>query len=279
MPIPYTADAFPGFKFGADPELFVVDLDGEFVSAEGLIPGTKEEPYKVPGGAIQVDGMAAEFNIDPVTSFEEFNGNIMKVMKTLKRMLPDGYDLRCVPTATFSEKVWEETPDIAKILGCTPDFNAWTGSVNPPPNTDATPRLRTASGHVHIGWTEDGDISDKDYVRNCRDLVKQLDYYLGAWSLDVDPDPVRRKLYGKAGAMRFKPYGAEYRVLSNFWLKSAAGRRAVWNRMQKAIFSMRTGFLPEVAGAHFNELVIQSINESKMHPSLAANFHMPILTI
>ena len=276
-----TLDALPGFTFGCDPELFVVDGDGEFVTAEGLIPGTKEDPYKVNGGAVQVDGMAAEFNIDPVSTFEDFNHKISIVMTQLKAMLPRGHALVAAPSAVFSEKVWNETPDIAKILGCNPDFNAWTGKVNPPPNPElaSNPRLRTASGHLHIGWTDDADISDKQYVTNCRDLVKQLDWYLGAWSVAQDSDPTRRELYGKAGAMRFKPYGVEYRVLSNFWLGSVSSRRMVWNRMQQAIADMRDRFMPENCPHSFNDLVIKSINESKLDQSLMANFPFPVRKI
>ena len=31
-------------------------------------------------------------------------------------------------------------------------------------------------------------------------------------------DPLRRKLYGRAGRFRVKPYGLEYRTLDNYWL-------------------------------------------------------------
>jgi len=49
---------------GCDPELFV-KKDGVLVSAHGLVQGSKEHPFRVSKGAVQVDGMALEFNIDP----------------------------------------------------------------------------------------------------------------------------------------------------------------------------------------------------------------------
>ena len=45
-----------------------------------------------------------------------------------------------------------------------------------------------------------------------------LDMYLGLPSLIWDRDTKRRSLYGDFGAFRPKPYGLEYRVLSNAWL-------------------------------------------------------------
>lgn len=270
-------EAMPGFTFGCDPELFVTDENGKYVSAAGLIPGTKEEPYPVKGGAVQVDGMAAEFNIDPVSTFSEFDANIVSVVKQLKSMLPKGYQLVPKPSVVFEEDVWEAAPEEAKILGCVPDFNAWTGEVNPPPDAEQHPRLRTASGHLHIGW-QDGDAFDPEHVQNCRDLVKQLDWYLGGWSLSQDSDPTRRNLYGKAGACRFKPYGVEYRVLSNFWVSRAAMRLATWNRMQKAILDMRESFLPETFDFG-NDLLIEAINTSQKINKLQNTFKFPLYSI
>jgi hypothetical protein len=266
-------EAMPGITFGCDPELFVINPEGEFVTAAGLIPGTKESPYKVEHGAVQVDGMAAEFNIDPVTNFEDFDRNVTSVMKTLKKMLPKGYSLACVPSVTFSEKAWEEAPDDAKILGCTPDFNAWEGTVNPPPDGEITPRFRTAAGHVHVGWTEGMDARDPDHYKYCTDLVKQLDWYLGAWSTKKDKDTERRRLYGKAGSMRFKPYGVEYRVLSNFWVRTPGARLAMWNRLQDGIWAMRDNFVPgSLTGFSFKSALIESINQGKLRPELTRNF-------
>lgn len=271
-----------GLTFGCDPELFVFDTRKEkFVCADGLIPGTKEEPYPVKNGAVQVDGMAAEFNIDPVSTFEDFRRNVKSVMKQLEKMLPDGHILVTTPHVVFDEDVWKEAPYRAKKLGCSPDFNAWTGAVNPPPKDKAMPTLRTASGHLHIGWTQDASMSDSLYVKSCRDLVRQLDYYLGVWSVSVDKDPVRRRLYGKAGAMRFKPYGTEYRVLSNFWLKNDYRMLAVWNRMQRAIWDMRTNFLPSeeelIGGADMD--VVYCIDNSVVSNYLRQAYKFPVVTI
>lgn len=274
--MPAILETLPGFTFGCDPELFIMNSDGKYVSAEGLIPGTKENPYPVKKGAVQVDGMAAEFNIDPATNFKDFSMNITTVMGALTKMLPPGYMLVQKPAVYFDEDVWESTSEEAKMLGCTPDFNAWTGEVNPPPDGDQHPRLRTASGHIHIGW-QDGDAFDPEHIKNCRDLVKQLDWYLGAWSVAVDKDNTRRSLYGKAGACRFKPYGVEYRVLSNFWVKSPDARLAVWNRMQRALLDMRDKFLPEMFDFG-NEMLIEAIDTSTLSSGFKKTFAFPIMS-
>lgn len=267
----------PGFKFGCDPELFIKNDKGVYVSAEGLIPGTKTEPFKVPFGAVQVDGMAAEFNIDAATDFAEFNRNISKVMATLTAMLPAGYSLDAVPSVVFDEETFKSSPDKAKELGCTPDFNAWTGDINPPPHDPGNPYLRTASGHLHVGWTEGAQMDDIQHIMNCRDLVKQFDWYLGGWSVKVDTDPTRRSLYGKAGACRYKSYGVEYRVLSNFWVTTRERRLAVWNRMQMAIAAMASGFIPDKAGG-YNERLQESINTSVLDKDTASMFRFPLTT-
>lgn len=272
-------DAKEGFKFGCDPELFVRNAEGRIVTAEGLIRGTKSEPYEVEHGAVQVDGMAAEFNITPVTNFRDFNRNVESVMKTLLSMLPTGYSLEAIPSVVFDKESFDAAPDVAKMLGCMPDFNAWTGEMNPPPNDPDNPYLRTASGHLHIGWTEGADMSDAQHLMNCCDLVKQFDWYLGGWSLAMDSDPARRTLYGRAGACRFKDYGVEYRVLSNFWVTTRDRRLAVWNRMQMAINSMRSQFMPDRAPKAYTNMLIASINASKMVPDLSSNFRYPLRTI
>lgn len=267
--------AMEGLTFGADPELFIVNDKDDFVSAAGMIPGTKEEPFKVEYGAVQVDGMAAEFNIDPVTTYKDWKKHIEEVRKQLAAMLPKGYKLVPVSTAKFSENEWFKAPDEAKVLGCSPDFNAWEKSVNPAPS--AKDFVRHAGGHIHVGWTNGADTSDTAYVNSCVDLVRQLDWFLGAWSVLKDPDKQRRKSYGKAGSMRFKPYGAEYRALSNFWLNTDDNPYIlleVWNRLQSAVNHMGKIFMP-VEYDNYNKKLITSINES--NTSFVSQFSFPVM--
>jgi hypothetical protein len=249
------------FLFGCDPEFFLYDTNtGEPISAVGLVPGTKAEPYKVDKGAVQLDGMAAEFNIDPVNNFEEFNDNIKIVMAQLKKMLPTNIGFLIQPSVHFSQEIMDNATDSAKTLGCDPDYNAWTGERNEIPDTSHCPNLRTASGHIHIGWTDGMPPMDPEHFNLCRDLAKQMDWYLGAWSLRHDKSVERRKLYGKAGAFRPKPYGCEYRVLSNFWLTSKDRRQQVWDRAVMAIKDMNGWFLPEHGRDYRNDYLLQYIN-------------------
>ena len=271
-------DGREGFLFGCDPELFVKNPEGVYVSAEGLIAGTKDAPYETEFGAYQVDGMAAEFNIKPASSFRDFNRNIEQTMKTLAEALPAGYTLDAVPAVRFDPDVFAASPDKAKELGCMPDFNAWTGDINPPPKDPDDPYLRSASGHLHIGWTEGADLSDQQHLMNCNDLVKQFDWFLGGWSVKMDNDPTRRKLYGRAGACRYKDYGVEYRVLGNFWVTSRERRLAVWNRMQLAIDSMSKSFLPEKYPQKYNKYLQDSINSAVLHPYLTQSAKYPVLS-
>lgn len=202
------------FTFGCDPEFFV-SRKGQPVSAHGLIPGNKKDPFKVPFGAVQVDGMALEFNINPAKGEAGFMRNLKSVLDSILKMVPE-HEMYALPVADFGLEYIEAQPEEAKELGCEPDYNAYTGQANPRPQA-ATP-FRTASGHIHIGWTQDVDPLDPGHFEACRILAKALDVGLGVPSLLWDKDDRRRQLYGKAGSFRSKHYGMEYRVLSNQWI-------------------------------------------------------------
>jgi hypothetical protein len=224
---------------GCDPEFWVKKKGTEkLISAHGLVAGTKKNPLPLDKGAVQVDGMALEFNIQPVKTVKGFNGNINKVFDGLYKLLPD-YDFVFDPVAEFGAEYIASQPDEAKVLGCEPDYNAYTKAINPPPNANAP--FRTAAGHIHISWKKEGDANwpdeinptDATHFDACCLLTKTLDAYLGIPSLIWDRNSKRRELYGKAGAFRPKCYGGgwlgmEYRVVSNAWLRLQSTRDLVY---------------------------------------------------
>ena len=105
------------YQIGADPELFIINQQTkQFVSAHDIIPGNKAAPTPVMNGAVQPDGVAAEFNISPAKSLEEFQHNIKSVLLTLQEIVnahnPD-FQLYCSPTAVFDEKYFDSLPAVA----------------------------------------------------------------------------------------------------------------------------------------------------------------------
>lgn len=222
---------------GCDPEVFV-KKDGTFLSAYGLIKGDKKNPFKVSKGAVQVDGMALEFNIDPAHTEDEFCINVQEVFNTMCLMVPD-YEVVAAPVAHFTADYIAKQPAGALELGCDPDFNAWSGMVNNKP--DSNRPMRTAAGHIHVGWTSGADINDPRHTGLVREAMKQLDFFVGLPSLFYDNDTERREMYGCAGAYRVKSYGGEYRTPSNAWLKSEKLMRWIYRNVQEGMSSLNSG--------------------------------------
>ena len=245
-------------KIGADPEVFLKDKTGKIISAHDKMPGTKEKPYVVTKGAIQVDGLAAEFNIDPAETASMFSKNIKIVMDQLKSHVGNDVELSIQPTAMFEEGYFKSLPELTRTLGCVPDFNAWTGQANKAPDSNAF--QRAAGGHIHLGWGSGMNPEDNIHIDDCRKVAQQLDYYVGMYSLMWDKDTERRKMYGKAGCFRPKSYGMEYRTLSNAWLATPQLQEWVFNAAFKAFHDLIQG---KSAEEKFGDICIDIINNSE----------------
>lgn len=207
-------------KVGADPELFAVDQMGQVRPVHSWLPGTKEAPHKVNGGAVQVDGFAAEFNIDPAETGKEFDEHTKSVLNELGKLKPKNVSLQALPFSAITETIWCETPDKYKELGCSPDWDA-DGNVLFSEKTAKymnRNRFRTGSGHIHIGW---GDklIIDDAHLNDCRMVARIFDTYFKSHILPTGSYTAREDYYGRPTAHRPKPYGVELRVPSNHWLR------------------------------------------------------------
>lgn len=213
---------------GADPEILVI-RNGKISHCIGLLGGTKEAPRPVTGGAVQEDNVAFEFNINPAATQDAFRNGIKGVMSEGLALLGSGFQFSNQASHIFSPEELADMPAAAMVFGCDPDLNALTGETNASP-CSANRGLRSAGGHVHFGFAEPSLIN----LDNQRIMGVMCDYFLGLPSLMLDTDTRRRELYGKAGAIRCKPYGMEYRTLSNFWIHNDDNINWAYDQSKKA---------------------------------------------
>jgi hypothetical protein len=217
------------FTLGTDTELFAMSKEGPRALC-GLIGGTKHEPTPFhnmpPGFAYQEDNVAVEFNIPPSKTKKQWLSSVQLAFELTKDLVKDKTGFSLSKTCALSFDKTELKHPNALIFGCEPDFDAWKLIENAKPeNPDKS--LRTAGGHVHVGC-------DYDMVIG----VRNMDLFLGVPSiiLDQTEESIRRRgLYGKASAMRPKPYGWEYRTLSNFWVFDPKLIGWVWDSVDKAL--------------------------------------------
>jgi hypothetical protein len=220
----------PNFRLGADPEAFLQDRTGKILSAIGRIEGDKENPVQVTtfpkGFCYQADNVLVEYNIPPANNAKEFIYNNDKMMAFLNKKMMNEHKCQLAIRASHVMESDQLEDPRALVFGCEPDFNVWTLENNPRPKA-SDPALRSAGGHIHIGL----EMSRMDKIM----VGRLLDATVGLWSVQIDPDKQRRLLYGKAGAIRFKPYGLEYRTLSNFWLSSRDHMANVYQYVETAL--------------------------------------------
>lgn len=255
---------------GSDPEVFVRD-HGKIVSAIGRVPGSKDRPHQTRNGFVQPDNVLAEFNINPAGTKQGFVKNLNAVLADLREFVPE---ISIQASHVYSLDELKAFGEAAFVFGCDPDFDAYNGG-----NANAKPEavnlgLRTAGGHIHLGYLDAGQ--DEDMNWKCRRTIC-CDVVLGLPSVILDKDTVRKELYGKAGAFRPKVYGLEYRTLSNFWLQSEELMQWAFDGAQESVarFMELAPLLDDQALQH---LVRDAINNSdkKLARSLCRDFKVII---
>lgn len=220
---------------GADPEVFVSKNDTlECVPIFGLVGGTKEKPspFHWLGSAAesryadfryQEDGAALEFNVPPTGSFERFVSNVEFAVSGINGELLVKQGLHIsnrVALQLTSEQLKHQN---AQSIGCSPDHYAYDPKL---PNFLRQPfeakdlgNTRYAGGHLHLSYNKDAMPENV--------AAQFMDLHVGLRCVAMDKQGGRRKFYGLPGLYRPKPYGIEYRTLSNFWLFLERGKQHV----------------------------------------------------
>lgn len=240
---------------------FILTRNSVPVSSIGLIGGSKQFPRPCLRGALQEDNVLAEINIDPSETHEEWELSNTTVIKELEDVLPKDISISTLASAFYPPT--ELANPKAQEFGCDPDFNAWKRGLNKFKNlTGKFKMLRSAGGHVHIG-IPDLEVSEKF------ELIKCMDAFIGLQAVMLDKDTQRKMLYGKAGAMRIKPYGVEWRVPSNFWIHDKVSRKWMFNA---AMFCAEN--FKDLALLYNDKTIVTAINTNNVE---AAHKHLSAL--
>jgi hypothetical protein len=198
---------------GADPEVLILK-NFKPVPAWDYTLGRKDAPvpfYNSDYGTFlgHSDNVAFELNFPKQVIGEgRFHHSVAQIV----HYLSEKFTWKAVPYAEFTSE--QLAHPLASTAGCSEDFSAYDED---PTTARVTPAIcdwgqkRFFGGHIHIGHKL--DIEPAIMARFC-DLYLSLPAISGK----ADIQGPRRVWYGRAGVFRPKPYGMEYRTLSNFWM-------------------------------------------------------------
>lgn len=243
---------------GGDPELFL-SRRGKIIGSERVIPadGLKNSA-NVSSVPVVRDGVQVEIVLPAFTCRAAAGGYLATAIRNLRlKLLNEHRDARIDfnQVVEVSEDELAGLSEKSRILGCAPSFNIY----EPDRILDVPPdklRMRSAGGHVHIGMNGfRGNRIHNSYhpspkrakgepahpiLDDPTRMVQALDVIVGntAVLLDTNPQAAERRIvYGRAGEYRLPAHGIEYRVLSNWWLRSYPLASLVWglSRMTAAL--------------------------------------------
>lgn len=236
-----TQELISNHKIGSDCETFLQDKNTEkIVTAEGIIRGTKKEPFHFDGidpfYATSLDCVLAEFNIPPCKTAGEFYAAIQKALRYIKSTIPSYLEPVALPAVRMDAD--QLISEIANEFGCDPSENCWTGATIRPQPTGSN--LRSAGFHIHIGY-------DNPKYDTSRDLMKAMDLYLGIPSIMIEPTNERKSVgYGCAGNWREQKHGGEYRTLSSHFASSKELIEWSFRNTERAIKFINDGRIEEI---------------------------------
>lgn len=211
-------------KIGGDPEFFVIDPKGEPIGAFEFFPGTKEDPYPLKDGSVQVDGFAVEIGIDPCDTAKEFNSRVVSLVSQCRDFIPSGYDFSFKAVEKFSNGYFNSVSPVFKAVGCSPSWDFLSGEQEVPPDLIDS-RKRYAGGHIHIGWTNGLDMDCPITKSTLTQCAKHIQKRLTLSNLDNGGENeyksranTRLRDYRCYNSFRPKSYGLELRRPSNWWV-------------------------------------------------------------
>ena len=278
--------------FGGDPELFVVNSRSNKIisshrfltpAAEKRINGNPDYYGEFGAGKVKRDGAAVEIELGPsycrdwvVPKTFYFIAEMLKAAKTA------GFpNVKVVgkPVAELTMASIRNAPEDIMILGCNPDYSAYSQGPKAPELADGDKR-RYTGGHLHFDYTGRKPYymqGKKDGTFDCGDLDREqrlehaaaaavvLDYVIGLPSVAVlgekhaAGEAERRLKYGQAGSYRIPKHGIEYRVLSGNGAMLHPVLLTLWVGMGRRFNDMDHKSLVDVVNAYKKHIPIDDM--------------------
>jgi hypothetical protein len=262
LPVYYHTGAV--YKSGADPEVFVLDKDGQVIPAWEFMPDKREGEVDV----AYYDGFAAEFAPAARSCHEELTARFRNLLSRILVYAKDKYPschLSWQPVVQIPEKILATAPDQYLALGCSPSSNAY--SDEPARGLQGLdPRrlpVRVAGCHIHFSGKVGGISLNELPEESIKAIVRAMDATTGIMSVSLlrgMEDPIRREYYGRAGEYRRPPHGIEWRTLSSAVLAHPALMNLMFDtaRLATAI-GMRDAMLLDIFLSGYSPERIQGI--------------------
>lgn len=256
---------------GSDPEVFLVDLEGNPYPGCGLLGGTKDEPIMIgnEGHGIQEDNVLWEATIPPCKTAEEFVKALSFMKDYFERIIhvdhKDVFKLSYKSSYIFNPEHLKTQQALTQ--GCEPSYNVFTRSINEVGRDN--PNCRSAGFHIHIGY-------DNPTLEVSEELVKAFNLFVVVPSVLIDDDTQRRFIYGQAGSFRLKSYGVEARSLGAYLWSTNELITWCFNQTMKAIEFVNSGkFINDTYGKR----IVNAINNSDIKEARKICDEMGIETV
>ena len=264
----------PGYRditMGADPEFFFSNK-GVIIGSEKIIPkdglGNRDAYNNPLPPRVVRDGIQAEINPEPRACRQQLGSEIARCLhEAFVKTKESKVKLDFRQLIKVDKKEFDSLSPESKVFGCTPSYNIYTKEASKIGVNPLTYLYRSAGGHIHLG-----NIGEemKATLKDVDKLIPMLDIILGNTCVLIDRDPgniERRKVYGKAGEFRDTSYGAEYRVLSNFWLIDYKLMGFVMGMARFAVMIL----LHSTKTDNYEKLILDSVNEKDIQKAINDN--------
>jgi len=221
-----------GVMLGSDPELLLLKevlFAKKYFPIIGLLGHDKDNPLFIDDSGyrtLQEDNVALEYTTHPTATREDFINEQFSMYNYAKAKAAE-FNLEVSNKIAVQFDIQMLQSEQAKTFGCDLTFDAYTKTENQAPNSNTA--IRSVGGHIHISYNNPNDDMSIELAKLLDLLFIKYEYIHMVTGID---EALRRNLYGKAGEIRLKSYGFEWRVPSSTWVRDENNIGKMWDLIE-----------------------------------------------